>query len=126
MLTLAALIFSFSDRSSKFVLRNFADIGNSAEVMHCANLCFTGAQPIAQCVSSGLFILSQKVEVKSRHANALCIIKSGPSSFNTSKVDMIFPPGIPNICLTFCCIRLRTNNCAAVCGLFFAVTVVLR
>jgi hypothetical protein len=36
-----------------------------------------------------------------------------------------FPPGMPNICLTFCCNRLRINNCAAVCWLFFISDILL-
>jgi hypothetical protein len=32
--------------------------------MHCANLYPTGANPIVQCVSSGLFILPQKVSMR--------------------------------------------------------------
>ena len=41
------------------------------EIVHCANPHLTGAKTVVQCVSPGLFILAQKVQVKTRHADTL-------------------------------------------------------
>ena len=72
--------------------------------MHCANLHLTAAKPIVKRVSSGLFILPQKVKVKPRHADTLRISrrkKSGQGPFHI---------GEDVLCLMFRCFCERRKR----------------
>lgn len=65
--------------------------------MHCASLHFTGTNPIVQCVSSGLFIPPQKVQVKPRYADTLRI------SWSTKSGQSPLDVGEDFLCLMFRC-----------------------